>query len=166
MTQGYRLRWRVALAFTFVVAGFAERATAQGLGVRTGMNVNPDQFSVGAQYAMPLAEHLWFQPSGDAGFGDGATLFTLSSNVVYRHPMARRSPWTAFAGGGPELNVYRVAGVQDTFAGATLFGGVQHSSGLFVQAARGFLDSPQFRLGVGYVMTPKVRGTKTAPRRR
>ena len=165
MTQGSRIRWRIAFAFTFVVAGCAERATAQGLGVRTGMNVNPDQFSIGAQYALPIADRLWFQPSGDAGFGDGATLVTLSSNVVYRRQMAPRSRWMAFAGGGPELNVYRVAGVHDTFAGATLFGGVQHSSGLFVQAARGFLDSPQFRLGVGYVMKPKRPGTKTAPRR-
>ena len=164
MIKGYRRGIVVAASFVLALTFSAAGARAQELGVRTGMNVNPDQFSFGVQYSLPLPGGLWFKPSGDLGTGDGATLITASSMVEYRHPMGRRSAFTLFGGGGPEVNVYRVAGVQGTFSGATVFGGAAHSSGLFVQVSRGFLDSPRLRLGVGYVFHPQSQ-RKTAPRR-
>ena len=162
MTKGFG---RIVVMASVVFVAFSARAHGQEFGVRTGMNVNPDQFSGGAQYGMPLSDKLWFQPSVDLGLGDGASLVTLASHVVYRHRMGHRSAWTLFGGGGPELDIYRVAGVQDTFAGVTAFGGAEHASGLFVQCARGFLDSPRMRLGVGYVFHPHAPRTKAAPRR-
>jgi hypothetical protein len=155
----------ITVSLGIAVLATSPAAQAQELGVRTGMNVNPDQFSVGGQYSLPLPNNFWFQPSADLGAGNGATLVTLSSTLVYRHPMGRRSAFTLFGGGGPEVNVYRVAGVQDTFAGATLFGGAAHASGLFVQLSRGFLDSPRMRLGVGYVFHPQAHHKAAPPRR-
>jgi hypothetical protein len=126
--------------------------SAQDFAVRSGLNLNPDQFSVGGQYEFgPVAKRMWLQPNVDMGFGDGAKLVAFNFDVVFRRALDRKTVWTGFAGGGPAINMYRIAGVTQTEAGASLVGGVIHRSGLFSEVRVGFLESPQVRFGAGYV---------------
>lgn len=130
-------------------------ARAQGVAVRTGVNVNPDQIAVGAQYEFgPFGDHFWFVPNGDLGVGNGAKLATANMDMVYRVPIAPRSAWMIFAGGGTALNYYKFPAYSVTLGGLNALGGLVHKSGLFVQATAGFLDSPQFKFGVGYRFSP------------
>jgi hypothetical protein len=140
---------------------------AQDFAVRSGMNVNPDQFSVGGQYEFgPVAQRLWLQPNMDMGFGDGSTLFAFNFDVVFRRPLGKKTIWTAFAGGGPAINMYRINGSTQSEAGASVVGGVIHRSGLFSEVRVGFLESPQVRVGAGYVFWRGKAATKPPVRRR
>ena len=97
---------------------------AQGLAIRTGVNVNPDQVAVGGQYEFgPIVDHVWFQPNADFGFGNGAKLVTVNMDLVYRIPLAKQSPWTLFAGGGSALYYFKMPGYDVTLAGANVLGG-------------------------------------------
>ena len=133
-------------------------ANAQEFSVRTGANINPDQFAFGSQYEVgPIVDRVWFQPNADIGFGDSATLVTVNMDLVYRHPLAQKTPWTLYAGGGSALNLYRMDGYSRTLAGVNVLGGVAHRNGLFTQVTVGFVDSPDFKLGVGYTFHPSKR---------
>lgn len=164
MRNARRVRWTcVVPAFLVALIVNAPGVWAQGFGVRGGATMNPDQFYVGGQYEWgPIAENLWFQPSADFGFGDDAKLIAGNFDVVYRHAFSGRSPWTAFAGGGPSINHYRVTGLSETEMGMNLVGGVMHESGLFIEFRAGFMDSPDFRFGVGYRLSA---GRNSAPAR-
>lgn len=130
-------------------------ANAQEFSVRTGANINPDQFAFGGQYEFgPIVDRVWFQPNADIGFGDSTTLVTVNMDLVYRRPLAARTPWTLYGGGGSALNFYRSDGFGRTLAGVNMLGGVAHQNGLFTQFTVGFVDSPQFKLGVGYTFHP------------
>ena len=168
MRTGRRVRWTcVVPAMLIVLVVGAPGAWAQGFGVRGGGTVNPDQLYVGGQYEWGPIEKLWFHPSVDFGFGNDVKLIAMNFDVVYRHQMSRRSPWTAFAGGGPSLNHYRVTGASTTEFGVNVMGGMMHSSGIFFEARAGFADSPDFRFGVGYRFAPRQRTVRrtTASRR-
>lgn len=137
----------VACLLTF---GASRSARAQGFAVRSGANINPDQFSVGSQYELgPINDRLWLQPNTDLGVGNDATLIAMNFDVVYRRPVSQRSIWTAYAGGGPALDWYRLLGYSRTVAGANVVAGVMHHGGLFSEMRVGFLESPQLRFGVG-----------------
>jgi hypothetical protein len=140
-------------------------AHAQGFSLRTGVNVNPDQLAVGAQYQFgPITRNVWFEPNADVGFGDGATLVTTNMDLVYRHAVGGSSPWTLYLGGGSAINFYKFAGYNMTLAGVNALTGVAHRSGLFAQISAGFFDSPQYSLGVGYTFRPS--GPRRPTRRR
>lgn len=154
---------------TIVIAASPVSARAQGYAVRTGANINPDQFSVGAQYEFgPVSDRYWLQPNTDVGFGDDARLVALNLDIVYRKQLSRNSIWTGYAGGGPALNWYRLHGYSATDPGVNLVGGLMHHSGLFTEMRLGFLESPRLRVGAGYAFGRKKASTtqRGAPRRR
>jgi hypothetical protein len=159
-------RWSsVVPAVIVVLMVSAPGAWAQGAGVRAGATVNPDQFYVGGQYEFgPFNENIWFQPSMDFGFGDAAKLLAGNFDVVLRHPFSAQSEWTAFAGGGPSINHYRVSGVSNTEMGMNIVGGVVHDSGIFAEIRAGFMDSPDVRFGIGYRFDPLHKPSRR-PRR-
>jgi hypothetical protein len=159
-----RLSYVVPAAIVVLMVS-APGVSAQGLGARAGGTVNPDQFYVGGQYEFgPFAENIWFQPSGDFGFGDNAKLIAGNFDVVLRHAFSAQSEWTAFAGGGPSINHYRVAGVNNTEMGMNIVGGVIHDSGIFAEIRAGFMDSPDARFGIGYRFDPMHKPARR-PRR-
>jgi len=131
-------------------------AYAQGWGLRGGANVNPDQLYVGGSYELgPLMEDVWLQPSGDAGFGNGVRLLAANVDVVYRLWQPRRSPWRLDVGGGPAVNHYRLGTYSQTEAGVNAVVALVHSSGWGSEFRIGFLDSPEFRVGVAYRLRPR-----------
>lgn len=137
-------------------------AHAQGWGVRGGTNINPDQVYVGGSYALePLMQDLWFEPNGDAGFGNGVRLLAGNLDVMYRLWQPRRSPWRLDVGGGPAVNHYRLNTYSQTEAGVNAVAALVHSKGWGSEFRVGFLESPQFRVGVTYRLHPAQRGRRS-----
>src|SRR5687768_13059252 len=140
-----------ALLTAIVVVATPALSRAQGYAVRTGANINPDQFSVGGQYEVgPISDRFWLQPNIDVGFGNDATLVAGNFDAVYRRSLTRNSVWTGYGGGGPALNWYKLNGYSATELGVNALGGLMHASGMSLEARVGFLDSPRLRFGVGY----------------
>jgi hypothetical protein len=158
--KGAYVRLLTAMVF-LLIAG--DVVYAQGYGLRAGVNINPDQSSVGAQYELgPITNAIWLQPNLDLGFGNSTTLFATNLDVVYRRPVGRRTPWVGYLGGGPAINFYKFAAYSQTEPGVNVLGGLSHSNGLFTEIRVGFAESPQFRFGVGYAFRPKT-GARTRP---
>ena len=119
--------------------------------MRGGANVNPDQLYVGGSYELgPFGERLWFQPSGDLGFGDGAKLIAANLDLVYRVWESRRGPWRFEAGGGPTVNHYRLQTYSQTDLGVNALAALVHARGWASEFRVGFLDNPEFRVGISY----------------
>jgi hypothetical protein len=139
-----------ALAGLLMTAAAAE---AQGLGVRAGASVDPDQFYFGGHFeTAPLADNLRFRPNVEIGVGNDVTVAALNFEFAYHFDA--QSPWHIYAGAGPALNVFNVDSDTSSEGGFNILVGVQHQGGLFFEVKAGMLDSPDFKVGVGYVFRP------------
>ena len=68
---------------------FALPAAAQGLGVRAGASVDPDQFYFGGHLDTgPIADRLHFRPNVEIGLGDDVTLVAFNIEFAYFFPPA------------------------------------------------------------------------------
>lgn len=150
--------WRGALRNTFFalfLAGLAcvalpAPASAQGLGVRAGASVDPDQFYFGGHYeSRPLVDQLHFKPNLELGIGDDITTFGLNFEFVYKIPIDG-SPWNLYAGGGPAVNFYSFDNDSRTEGGLNVLFGAETTQGVFFELKLGALDSPDLKFGVGY----------------
>lgn len=141
------------LSFSLVVlasAAWPAPAAAQGLGVRAGASVDPDQFYFGGHYeSRPLVEQLHFKPNLEIGIGDDVTTVGLNLEFVYKIPIDG-SPWSLYAGGGPAVNFYSFNNNSTTEGGLNVLVGVEAAQGLFFELKLGALDSPDVKVGVGY----------------
>jgi hypothetical protein len=149
--------WRVALRNTFsasllalLVAITVTPASAQGLGVRAGASVDPDQFYFGGHYeSRPLVDQLHFKPNVELGVGDDITTLGINFEFVYKFPIDN-SPWNLYAGGGPAVNFYSFNDNNETEGGLNVLFGAETAQGLFFEVKLGALDSPDVKVGVGY----------------
>jgi hypothetical protein len=152
MSSGKRRLVTAVLSAAIVM--LAAGAHAQTLGVRSGASVGPDQFFVGATYELGpyWNNRIWVRPGADAGFGNDLTLITGSFDVIHWRPVGNgRNPWMMFAGAGPAINHYRFTGFpSSTETGANVLAGVMHPSGWSGEFRVGFMNSPDFRFGIGY----------------
>ncbi len=128
-------------------------AAAQDGGLRGGLSVDPDQFFFGGHIeTSPLVDRLHFRPNVEIGFGDDITLISANMDFVYKFP--RRNDWGIYAGGGPALNVFMfdddISDDSETEGGLNLLVGVENARGLFFEFKAGFVDSPNFKFGVGW----------------
>jgi hypothetical protein len=146
------LRHIFSALFLAVLASMAvpSLASAQGLGVRAGASVDPDQFYFGGHYeSRPLVEQLHFKPNVELGVGDDITTLGINLEFVYKIPIDG-SPWNLYAGGGPAVNFYSFNNNSDTEGGLNVLFGAETSQGLFFELKLGALDSPDLKFGVGY----------------
>jgi len=119
-------------------------------GVRAGVSADPDQFYVGAQIEPPpLTDRIHFRPNVEVGVGHDITLVGVNFELAYVFPS--RSDWALYTGGGPALNITRGANGTDAGGGLNILFGGMHESGLFLEVKVGAIDSPDLKLGVGYV---------------
>ena len=133
-----------------VSAALAAPASAQGLGVRAGASVDPDQFYFGGHYeSRPLVEQLHFKPNVELGVGDDITTLGINFEFVYKIPIDG-SPWNLYAGGGPAVNFYSFNDNNETEGGLNVLVGAETSQGVFFELKLGALDSPDLKVGVGY----------------
>ena len=124
-------------------------AAAQGVGVRAGASVDPDQFYIGGHYeTRPLVEQLHFRPNLEVGFGDDLTAVGVNLEFVYKIPID--GPWSLYAGGGPALNIYSFDDESETDGGLNVLFGAETSNGLFFEVKVGAIDSPDLKFGVGF----------------
>jgi hypothetical protein len=151
MTTLSRVVAGLAAAAAILIAT-ASSASAQEFGVRAGASVDPDQFYFGAHVeAGPLADRIYFRPNVELGVGSDLTTVAVNLELVYKAPL-RRSPWTFYGGGGPAINFYDTDRGSDTQGGFNLLGGLEHDQGLFFEVKLGLVDSPDFKVGIGYVL--------------
>ena len=156
-----RLFWRhlqrgvVGLLLLFS-AGACPLWAQQGIGVRGGVSVDPDQFYFGGHVGLgPLVERLWFRPNLEIGIGDHRTLVGFNGEFTYWFPLPR-SEWQVYVGAGPALNIIRLerrpSGEENTDAegGFNILLGLAHRQGLFTEFKVGALHSPELKFGVGY----------------
>ena len=126
------------------------------VGIRAGVSADPDQFYFGGHIeTRPLAERLRFRPNVEVGVGDDVTLIAI--NLEFAWHFASSRPWHLYLGAGPALNIYNVdrgPNDDDTEAdgGFNILIGAQHRGGLFAEFKIGAVDSPDIKLGIGWVL--------------
>jgi len=124
-------------------------ANAQSVGVRGGISLEPNQFYFGGHVETPpLADMVHFRPNVEIGLGDDVTVVGLNFELVYK--FATQRPWGVYAGGGPALNVINTKSNTHSEGGFNIVLGAAHRDGLFIEVKGGALDSPNFKVGVGY----------------
>jgi hypothetical protein len=138
------------LAVLALVTLAAGNAHAQGAGVRAGVSGDPTQFYFGVHYeTREIVDRLRFRPNLEIGVGDDVTLVAINIEFAYRIPLDG-TVWALYVGGGPAFNLYRRSGDTDPEGGFNILVGLQHPRGLFTEFKVGALDSPGFKVGVGY----------------
>jgi hypothetical protein len=129
----------------------ATSAAAQGLttGVRVGASVDPDQFYFGGHVETePVVDRLTFRPNVEIGVGNDITVIALNFEFAYKFRSNR--PWGVYALGGPALNIVDARNNTDAHGGFNLGLGLEHRDGLFGEFKIGAIDSPDFKIGIGY----------------
>lgn len=147
--------WRMLRLLPMLMMASQGELWAQGAGVRTGLSVNPDQFYVGAHLGLgPVVDRLWLRPNLEAGFGDNRTLVALNVEFVYWFKPPGWN-WDVYLGGGPTVNITsfdtsfpgRDTAVEPGF---NFLVGLGRGRGFFGEIKVGAIDSPEFKLAVGY----------------
>lgn len=148
---------RAALSFLLmgiVVAVAAPVSAESRFGLRAGISADPDQVYFGGHVdAAEIAKRFWFRPNVEVGFGDGGTLAGFNGEFVYR--AVTRNEWTPYFGGGPALvlQTFRAGPGNrhtDFGPGFNFVIGVEQRKGFLAEVKIGALDSPGFKLGVGW----------------
>ena len=139
------------LVLLFLGLFVASPVAAQPLsvGVRAGASVDPDQFYFGGHIETgPIVDRIHFRPNVEIGLGNDATVIALNFELAYKFRTSR--PWQVYAFGGPALNIVDVNDDPNANGGFTLGIGVEHRQGLFGEIKLGMIDSPDFKIGIGY----------------
>ena len=140
--------------------GFDMRpAAAQeaGFGVRAGASVDPGQFFFGGHLETDrIIPRLTFRPNLELGVGSHITTVAINLELAYWFPL-RRQPFDIYAGAGPALLIYSVGrggrfeGSDSRLQGGFNFlAGIQHRRGPFGELKLGIIDSPDFKITIGY----------------
>ena len=130
---GDQLKQLVRFAIGCVVWAFLiPPAAAQGLGVRAGASVDPDQFYFGGHAeTAPLVDQLHFRPNLEIGLGNGVTVVAV--NVEFTYEFLPSETWNLYAGGGPALHIIDTEDATHSEGGFNLLFGIAHE-GWFVSS--------------------------------
>ena len=141
----------------------ATSVSAQGLGFegwgpRVGVQSDPDQGFVGAQFNFgEFAPRLRFQPNVELGFGDDPTIFSITVPVLYRFDVS--PDITPYAGGGVVvlLDNHDPPGQKDDTdleIGIRGYGGIEwplrSGNAFFLEFSVGFSDIPDVQFLAGW----------------
>ena len=135
--------------FTTFLGLTARPAAAQSFGVRVGASGDPDQFVFGGHFeTKPIVEHITFRPNVEVGLGNDLTVTTFNFDLAYR--FADWKSWDVYAGGGPALVLANNDHHNHTGGGFNIILGMQAHEGLFGEIKAGLMDSPNFKVVIGY----------------
>ena len=131
-------------------------ASAQNVGVRAGLSLDPEQFYFGVHGTTPpIVDALEFRPNLEIGFGDSRTIVALNGEFVYPFELNNRTP--LYAGGGPALVIIRRdqtgapgGSVTNVEPGFNFLLGLVFAEDYFTEIKIGVIDSPEVKFGVGY----------------
>ena len=137
-----------ALSLFFMLLAVPARAQVSA-GVRVGASLDPDQFYFGGHLETPpLADQVTFRPNVEIGVGNNATVVAINFELAYKFPP--RQEWHLYAAAGPALNIINANSNTSAQGGFTIGVGVEHRDGLFVEVKAGAINSPSFKIGIGY----------------
>lgn len=152
------MRTRIALSslmflFAFMLAA-GSAAAQSGFGLRAGASADPDQFYFGAHMDVKeIVERVWFRPNAEVGVGRGLTLLSLNGEFVYDVPVKTKT-WVPYVGAGPAFLVgsFRTptGRATDTGGGFNFLGGIRQRKGFMAEIKIGAIDSPEFKVGMGW----------------
>lgn len=149
MKQIARVVWLFALVAAYGVLSATSAEAQTSTGIRAGLSVDPDQFYFGGHVETPpLVDRLRFKPNVEIGVGNDVTVVALNLEFAYGFPSRRN--WNVYAGGGPALIIVDTHSNTGSGGGFNMLLGVSHRSGLFAEFKVGVVDSPDFKVGVGY----------------
>ena len=138
----------------------AERAMGvYGLGARTGLAIDPDQFVIGGHIDLgDIAPRLQFQPTVEASFGDDLTIVTTmaEANYHFRDP----DDWdllTLYVGAALGPVFISNDNASDTEVGLTVQSGVRKQIGdgdysWLGEVRLGIADTPDWKFVVGFTL--------------
>ena len=136
-------------ALTTFLCLTARPVGAQTFGPRVGASVNPDQFVIGGHFeTKPLADRITFRPNVELGIGNDVTVTCFNFELAYKFPSSK--PWSVYAGGGPALVLIDNDHDNHAEGGFNILLGLEHRGGLFGEIKAGMLDSPDFKVMIGY----------------
>jgi hypothetical protein len=154
--SNYPWHVRCCLLLVLLLAMAMPAMAQKGFGAQAGISASPEQFYIGGHMmAGQVASNFWFRPGVELGFGDSQTLFSLNGDFIYQMDI-RKNPWTIYFGGGPALVIttfHRDAPESnntDAGPGFNFIAGIKKPKGIFAEIKAGLMDSPGFKLGVGY----------------
>jgi hypothetical protein len=140
---------------TVIVASPAAMAQTRA-GARAGIGADPEQFYFGVHADLTeVVPKFWFRPNAEVGVGDGLTVVALNAEFVYRVPLQTARRWDFYFGGGPAavIRTFRTGPSgrdSDAGPGFNFLMGLQQPRGLLTEVKIGALDSPGFKLGIGW----------------
>ncbi|MGH7585926.1 MAG: hypothetical protein ACREMH_06745 [Gemmatimonadales bacterium] len=147
----------IAAALLASTAMIAEAQTHRlHLGPRVSYHFDAEEFGLGAQFSVPVADHLEFYPSFDYFFVDPGSLWALNADMKYRFA-GQGLDW-AYAGAGLGLANADPGGSVDgeTDAGLNLLFGVESLKGWVHPFAEGrfvVADETGFQVSAGINFT-------------
>jgi hypothetical protein len=149
-------RWVPALIGAFLFAAASGAMAETRFGVRAGASLDPDQFHFGGHIVTdPLIERLTFRPNLEIGVGDDITAVGLNFEFAFGIPIPK-DQFSLYIGAGPALNIYRFGGPQprngntDAEGGFNILFGLEHGNGLMGEFKVGAIESPEFKITIGY----------------
>ena len=152
-------RSRLVLASFALAVGLAHAAEGQTqrvhVGPRLSYNFDLEEFAIGAQVGIPIANRLEFYPSFDYYFVDPGSAWGLNADLKYRLA-TDDAPYWFYLGAGLNLTGVSVLDQDDTNLGANLLGGVETLQGRihpFGEARLTLSDGSFFQLGIGLNIT-------------
>ena len=125
--------FRVSRIATALVAAAALAGTVQAqtnrlhIGPRLSYQFDVEEFGIGAQLSVPIANHLEFYPSFDYFFVDHGSFWNLNADLKYR--IASQTIRWLYVGTGLNIARTSVGDVTHTDAGLNLFAGAESLKG-------------------------------------
>jgi hypothetical protein len=143
----------------FPLSAEAQKASGVGVGIRSGLGLDPDQGVVGIQAV--LGKKLKFMrlaPSFDFGFGDDVLTYTFNGDVRFLLLAPPKSSTALYAAAGPTISVWDPdKGETDTEIGLTLVVGIRMPFGKSnfynLESRYGIGDVPEVRILFGVLFS-------------
>jgi len=134
------------VCFALVAAPARAQMTA---GLRVGASADPDQFFFGGHVeSKELVPNVHFRPNVEVGVGNDVTVIALNFELAYKFTTSQ--PWNPYVAAGPALLIIDTPGDTGSHGGFNIALGVEHRGGLFGEVKVGAIDSPNFKVGIGY----------------
>ena len=141
-------RHLVGVSAALVMAIAAAGPAFAGVGLRTGLSLDPDDFLIGLHWrSHPLQESLFLVPSIEVGFGD---ITMVAGNLDLHYRFQTESELKPYIGGGGTLNWFDFDGGSDLEFGGSFLGGIQLTKGVFLETKIGLGDVPDWKFIVGW----------------
>ena len=161
-TEGAGRSFRAVAVAALAVGGLLAAATSAEaqtrrthLGPRVSYNFDAEEFGIGAQLGIPIANRIEFYPSFDYYFVDPGNLWAMNADLKYRFSATSSTNWL-YAGAGLGILGFSAGNADDTDFGANLFAGFEPLSGRIHPFAEGRLrigDGSSFQISAGLNFT-------------